>query len=412
MKLLAFNAYYVPEVLGSIRLSEELYSDLARNGIKVELYVPIPTRGINSETRKLYKTKKLETTENGNLVIHRVWLPVERKGLVLRALRYLLQNIVFIYKSLFVKADVIFVRSAPPTQGAMAAIIKKIKHIPFVYNLQDIFPDSIVSTGLIRRTSLVYRLGRILENFTYRHADNIIVISDDMKRNIMKKGVPEYKISVISNWVDTKNVCHIHRDENHLFDKFNISRDKFTVVYAGNLGHAQNIEVILNSAKKLRDFSDIQFLIFGKGSQEEEYKAIAKKMQLINVQFFPLQPYSEVSNVYSMADLSIVSCKPGFGGIAMPSKTWSILATGTPIIACFDNESELRSIIEKFNLGYFADAGNVYDVSDIILEAFRQRDSLKIKSANARRYAEKNASRNICTNQYAEIIKKCNSINV
>ena len=137
MKLLAFNAYYVPEVLGSIRLSEELYSDLARNGIKVELYVPIPTRGINSETRKLYKTKKLETTENGNLVIHRVWLPVERKGLVLRALRYLLQNIVFIYKSLFVKADVIFVRSAPPTQGAMAAIIKKIKHIPFVYNLQD-----------------------------------------------------------------------------------------------------------------------------------------------------------------------------------------------------------------------------------------------------------------------------------
>ena len=98
-------------------------------------------------------------------------------------------NLVFIHSAAKVDADAIFVQSTPPTQGAMAAIIKKKKKIPFIYNLQDVFPDSLVGAGMATEKSIVYRIGRKIEDYTYRNADRIIVISNDIKENIINKGV-------------------------------------------------------------------------------------------------------------------------------------------------------------------------------------------------------------------------------
>lgn len=99
----------------------------------------------------------------------------------------------------------------------MAVFIKKCRKIPFVYNLQDIFPDSLVGTGMTKKGSFLWRIGRIIENFTYRNADKIIVISEDFKRNIMAKGVPEEKIEVIYNWIDENEVVPIAKDVNPLY---------------------------------------------------------------------------------------------------------------------------------------------------------------------------------------------------
>lgn len=116
-------------------------------------------------------------------------------------------------------------------------IIKKIKHIPFVYNLQDIFPDSLVGTSLAQKGGLLWKIGRVIENFTYKHADKIIVISEDFKKNIMAKGVPEEKIVVVYNWVDQNAVVDVSKEENKLFDMYDLDRKKFYYEYSGTLDY-------------------------------------------------------------------------------------------------------------------------------------------------------------------------------
>lgn len=403
-RVLAFSAYYVPEIAASLYLSENLYEDFARSGMEVELYVPIPTRGIDDKVRNKYKKKKLEKKINGRLKIHRVWLMREKRNVFLRALRYLLMNAVFIYKGIFAKADVIFVQSTPPTQGAMAAIIKKIKKIPFVYNLQDVFPDSLVGTGIAKKESLIYKIGEVIERFTYRNADKIIVISNDIKKNIMEKGVSESKIEVVPNWIDLKTIKPIAKKDNYLFDKYSIEKEKFNIVYAGNLGYAQNIEIILRAAKKLLEYEDIRFIIFGQGVQENEYKKMSKDLKLSNVSFFPLQPPSEISYVYSLGDVSVVSCKKGFGGSAMPSKTWSIMATETPVLASFDENTDMEKMIREEETGLFSRADNVEQLTENILQIFENRYLCERYGKNGRLYLEKNISRKVCTKKYIKVI--------
>lgn len=401
MNLLAYSAYYEPEVAASLFISTDLYEDFAKAGMYVRLYVPLPTRGVDDELRNKYKGF-VEKKENGNLEIIRLNVPRESSRPIKRAIRYLKMNLKFIKVSAKFNADAIFVQSTPPTQGAMAAIIKRRKHIPFIYNLQDVFPDSLVGSGMIKEGSLVYKIGRIIENFTYKNADKIITISDDMRNNIIKKGVPEDKIVVIPNWVDSKTIRPINKDDNYLYEKYDINKNNFNVVYAGNLGYAQNLTVLIKAAEQLVDREDIQFIIFGDGVQREEYKNRAAALS--NIRFFPMQPYSEVAYVYSLGDVSVVPCKKGFGESAMPSKTWSIMATATPVLASFDPGSEMESIIRTENVGLFSDADDFKSLVDNILKLYIDEDLKEKIGMNARAYIENNLNRSVCTKRYMDTI--------
>lgn len=410
IKLLSLSAYYVPETAASLYLYENLYCDFVYNGINICLYTPVPTRGIGYDVRHEYKsTKKHEELYNGNMVIHRFNLIGENKNPVLRAIRYTLSCVKQFQKAVFSKdarsCNIMFIASTPPIQGAMAALVKKCRHIPLIYNLQDIFPDSLVGTGLAKKDGLLWKIGRVIENFTYRNADKIIVISQDFKRNIMAKGVPEEKIEVIYNWVDEQTIVPILRKDNPLFDELGLDREKFYIVYAGNLGNAQNVEIIIDAANEIKDITDINFIIFGTGGLEQIYKDMVETLKLDNISFFPLQPYEKVSQVYSMGNVCIVSCKKGLGGSAMPSKTWSIMSAGRAVIANFD-DGELKSIIEDNNCGIFTKAGDKEAFKNAILELYYNQDKTVQLGKNGRQFVMENLTREIGTGKYVKVIKE------
>ena len=283
--------------------------------------------------------------------------------------------------------------------------MKFIRRKPIIYNLQDIFPDSLVSTGLISRTSVLWRIGRIVERITYKYVDKIIVISEDFKRNLIAKGVSECKIEVVYNWVDEKAVVPVSRDENPLFDEFGLDRNKFYVVYAGNLGNAQNINIILEAAKATRQYADLQFLIFGTEDQSAPYKEYACQMQISNLRIFPIQPYSMVSQVYSLGNVAIVSCKKGFGNIAMPSKTWSIMSAGTAVLASFDAGTDLQRIVETNRLGLFTDADDTKAFVEAVLRLYHSPALCREMGRNGRNYILGNLTRETGSMRYVEIIK-------
>ena len=418
MRILFLSAYSWPEHSSSSYLGSNRSRAFAEQGWQMVSYSPTPCRGVDAETRKRYKKIKYEVRNDGATIHHRFSLFAEGKNPVIRAIRYLICAIKHFNRGVFAKdarsCDIMFIASTPPIQGAMAALVKKCRrdHIPCVYNLQDIFPDSLVGTGLSRKGGLLWRLGRKIEDFTYRNADKIIVISQDFKRNIIAKGVPEEKIEVIYNWVDENAIVPVRDEDNELFGEFGIDHNKFRVVYAGNLGNAQNIELIVNAARRLKDNSGIVFLIFGKGGLENEIKEIKSNESLDNLMVLPLQPYERVAKVYGLGNVCVVTCKPGLGGAAMPSKTWSIMSSGRAILANFD-EGELKEIVNGSSAnsesikpcGVFTKAGDLEGFINAINDMSDNREMCDEMGRNGRQFILRNLTREVGTGKYVNVIR-------
>ncbi|WP_368196628.1 glycosyltransferase family 4 protein [Blautia wexlerae] len=405
MRLVYLVQYFFPEKASGLQLVEDLLEGFSEHGWQTDVFTPTPTRGVTSEQRREYTHKRIEIKYDGNLTIHRMHLYREGKGFIGRAIRYILFSVECFWKAATVPADFIFTGSGPPTQGVVVGLAKKVSGKKVIYNLQDIFPDSLVTSGICSEGSFLMKMGHAMENFTYRNADHIITITDDMKNNIIKKGVPEDKITVVRNWIDTDKVKHISRLENSLFDELKLPRDKFYVVYAGNLGKVQGIEVILKAADLLRENKSIQFLIFGNGSEEENLKKLVVEYRLENISMYPLQPVDRVSDVYSMADVCVISCKPGTGGSGMPSKTWTIMAAGVPIVASFDMPSEMQRTIIEAKCGFCTKAGNGEELYKRVIQLYEDNKLKESFAENARRYAEGNVSKKKAVAEYIQAIE-------
>lgn len=405
LSLIYLVQYFPPEKASGSDLVEDLLEGFAKHGWDINLYTPTPTRGVTKEQREEYAKKRIEKKYDGKLTIHRMHLYREGKGFVPRAIRYLLFSIECFWKAATVPADFIFTGSGPPSQGVIVGLAKKFSRgKKVIYNLQDIFPDSLITSEICDKNSLLFKIGRKMENFTYRNADLIITITDDMKRNVVEKGVNQEKVKVIRNWIDTDRVVPIDRKQNKLFDELKLPKDKFYVVYAGNIGKVQGIEVIVEAAKRLTDNPDIQFIIFGNGSEEERIKSEAQGLS--NLSIYPLMPQERVSEVYSLGDVSIVTCKSGTGGSGMPSKTWTIMSTGTPIIASFDLGGEMDRTIRNACCGYCVEAGDAAALSEVILNLSKDRARIEKIGKNARKYAIDHVSKDKAVKKYIEAIEQ------
>ena len=273
-----------------------------------------------------------------------------------------------------------------------------------VYNLQDIFPDSLVGTGLAKKGGMLWNIGRVIENFTYRNADKIIVISEDFKKNIMAKGVPEEKIEVVYNWVDEQAVVDVPRSENTLFGKYGLSRDKFYITYSGNVGLTQNMDMLLEVAKELQVKKDIHFVIIGEGAYKKQVEEIIASDGIRNVTLLPFQPYEDISKVFSLGNVGVVISKPGVGANSVPSKTWSILSSSRPVLASFD-ENELKDIVRDNNCGIFIKAGDKEAFKKAILELYADKELCADYGKNGRKFIMANLTRAIGTQKYVDVIK-------
>ncbi|MCR5575454.1 MAG: glycosyltransferase family 4 protein [Oscillospiraceae bacterium] len=404
MKVLFLDAYFEPEQIAYTHMERDLLAGLVEAGFDVEILCPLPTRGISPETAREYKHRREELLFDGHVRVRRFRAPQEGTAVLLRALRYFWCNAQSFRLGRKVKnVDAVFAVSTPPTQGWIAGKVAKRLHVPFVYNLQDVFPDSLVNAGLTREGSPVWKLGRRIEDFTYRHAERIIVISEGFKRNLLAKGVPEDKLCVVSNWVDLDAVAPVARAENPLFDELGLSRSDFVVVYAGNLGEAQGAEVIVEAAQELAPIEDLRFVLFGGGSKFEEIKK--KAAPLKNILVTGLLPQERVPEVYSLGDAALITCRPGTGGAGLPSKTWSIMACNTPIIASFDTDSDLADVLRESRAGWCVEPGDPHRLAEAILNARQSRDEQK---ADIRGYAMATASREACVESYvAELRNAC-----
>lgn len=411
-KILKLSPYYYPEQVSSSHMTRDLNEELFRSGYTIENFVPTPSRGITKEVRDKYKKIKHEELDDGHTIVHRFSMIPEGKNPIQRALKYVLVNLTQYRKGSRAEGiDLIYAGSTPPTQGFLCAKVKRKlskrygRNVPFVFNLQDIFPDSLVNAKMTHKGSLIWKIGRKIEDYAYRNADIIITISEDFKENILAKGVPESKIRVIPNWVNTENVYAVKREDNVLFPRYNLDPSLFYICYSGNIGHSQNLDLLLSVAKKIRgEFPSVRFVLIGEGAAKEETQQKIEAEKIDNVIMLPFQDYSEISHVFSLGDAGLIISKPGVGGSSVPSKTWSIMAAERPIIASLDQNSELAKLIASSKSGVVADAGDEEALIEAIRFFVEEPDKRREMGVNGMKYLKEYANKEKSVSQYLSVM--------
>ena len=266
---------------------------------------------------------------------------------------------------------------------------------------------------MTHKGSLLWKIGRRIENFTYNNADKIIVISQDFKRNIMAKGVPEEKIEVIYNWVDQNAVVDVPREQNKLFAKYNLNPSKFYITYSGNIGLTQNMDMLLAVMEELKtEEPDVQLVLIGEGAYKAQVEKIVAEKNLSNVAMLPFQPYEDIGHVFSLGDAGLVISKPGVGENSVPSKTWSIMSASRPVLANFD-ENELKEIVNGTSAssttgkpcGIFTKAGDKEAFKEAILTLYNNRELCNEYGRNGRQFVMDNLTKEVGTQKYVNVIK-------
>lgn len=236
------------------------------------------------------------------------------------------------------KPDKVFLQSCN-TAFFTVFYAKHILKCPLLYNEQDIFPENAYFAGILTENSPIYKVAHALQKYAYKNATVLSTISDDMKATIVTRyAIPEEKVQVVYNWGHEELKAHSEQ-ENTFLKEYPKRAGEFRVVYAGNLGKMQNVELVLKTAALMKDETDVSFYIVGGGVNEEQLKMFAQKKELNNVTFIGMQPPEEVADLYAAADVNVIPLQKGLIYAALPSKTADCLIAGKPIIICVDNNS-------------------------------------------------------------------------
>jgi colanic acid biosynthesis glycosyl transferase WcaI len=227
------------------------------------------------------------------------------------------------------------------------------------------------------------------------------VLSDGAWRNLTRKGVPAEKLRLIPNFVNTAFVRPGPKD--NAFARAHGLQDRLVVMYAGNIGLSQDLTVMLAAASALREETAIQFVIVGNGAARDGLVRMARQLDLSNVLFLPFQNRSWLPDVYATADVSLVSLREGLGEVSVPSKAYTIMASGRPMIAAVGREAETHALIEAAACGLWVPA----DDASAMVAAIRELaadPALRLRlGANGRRYVEAHFGPERVTDQYLRL---------
>lgn len=285
--------------------------------------------------------------------------------------------------------DLVLGTSPPIFQLISAWIVSVIKRAPFVLEVRDLWPEFAIDIGLLRNPVLIWSARR-LEMFLYRRATHLVVNSPAYREYLINKGVPAEKVSFIANGVDTSMFAALV-DVADLRDEFGL-RDKFVVTYAGAIGMANDLDVVLDAADRLRDEPQVHFLIVGDGKECNRLQERAVDMRLPNVTFTGPQPKTEMPRYLAVSDACLATLKdiPMFR-TTYPNKVFDYMAAGKPTILGIDGV--IRDVVEAADGGVFVRPGDAAALADAVRDLAQDPARCAAMGRAAREYVRRHFDR-------------------
>jgi len=398
-----------PDNVSTAHVMAELAADLVAAGHTVTVFTTTPHYNQDpgaeqAQPRRWVWGPLLQKSEYAGARVYHAWMPRKGPSVILRLLAWVWYHIVSTFAALALarRPHVILAPSPPLTVGLSSWALGRLKAVPFVYNVQEIYPDIAINLGALRNKTLI-RATLTLERFVYRKARVITVIANRMRARLIEKGVPPEKVVVIPNFVNVDDLSPRPKD-NPFSREFQL-QDKFVVSYAGNLGPAQGLECFVDAARLLRDLPEVRLALIGDGMLAEPLRARAAALGLDNLLVLPHQPYSRVPDIYGTSDVCVVAQATATGSDAIPSKVYRIMASERPIIAATDRESDLAELVRAAGAGVVIPPESAAALAAAIGDALRDRAAWTARAAAGRAHVSGHYTRGRISRRYAELLE-------
>ena len=408
MRILVITPHFEPDTAPTGMIITSLVEQWAKQGHQIEVVTSLPWYE-KHEVETHWKGRLFRREEKESVIVTRLHpFPQDKNKLFRRLLSFLAFSFLAAIASLAKKGpfDAVIALSPPLTLGNVGKVAAVRHRCKLILNLQDIFPDVAVALGKIKSRSSIKLLEKY-EKFTYGGSDAITVLSKDLEENVNKKigriKIPP-KVEVIPNFLISSSIkpqdrLTSYREEHQL-------GEKLVVMYAGNLGNSQSFELITDAARKHDERDDIVYVINGGGVMSDRLKRQANELK--NLVVVDYQPIERLSEVLATADLHLVPLRAGLGDMSVPSKIYSVFASGRPVIASVDPGTEIERMVTESE-GGIAVPPDDFDSFIVALEGLIENfESLEEMGNKARIWLENHYSSKKIADSYLDLIRRLN----
>lgn len=389
MKILIVGVMYEPDLGPGAPLFTLLSKCLVQRGHQVTVITLVPHYP-SGRVASTFRGRWLwRSVENGVKVI-RIGLPsVDRSRLPQRLLQYVCYQLGAAIAGIGEQYDAVLAGNPCLSVWLPFAFLGVMRGKPIIYSVHDVYPDVGVKLGVFR-SRIVIRLVAALEGYCLERAVKVRILSESFRPALHALGVPDEKLMLMYDWVDT-SLIRPGPQANAFSRQYGLA-GKFVVLYAGNIGFSQGLEAILSAAALLSGQEDVRFVFVGSGAGRQMLESQAADRGLANVQFLDFQPRERLPEVLASASVSLVVLRRGIGTHSLPSKTYSIMASGRPVLISIDEESEARELVLRADAGLWVPPEDASRLVAAIL-AMREDPALcKRLGNNGRAWAEQHHS--------------------
>ncbi len=403
-KIYYLSQYFPPEMGAPAARVYDLSKRWAANGADVSVITAFPHHPTGIIPPE-YRGKYFMTELVDGIRVYRTYIyAAPNKGFFRRTLSYISFMFSSIFRGLRLSKPDILIATSPQFFVAIAGyIISRIKGVPFVLEVRDFWPTSIVELNMLKNKMIIRLLERI-ELFLYEQAKHIVVVADSYIKVLREKGIPSQKITTVKNGVDL-DLFSPRLTQNEIKNDMGLA-GKFVVSYIGTHGLAHALDIVLDAAAMLKRQNDnIHFLFIGEGAEKENLIQKAAKLNLTNVTFMDKVNRDALTSYYTLSDILLVPLrKISLFQIVLPSKISEIMAMERPILLSIDGEA--RKIVEQAQAGIYVEPENPAALQEKILFLYEHTDKKVELGKNGRAFVMQNLNRNVQAVNYLELITK------
>ncbi len=406
MRLVVLCPHFDPDSAPTGRVITRIVDELTRRGHHLDVVTALPWyRRHRVEPGWQALVARRQVTSWGSITRVNPLAAGDKRNLARRAIGYVGFSALAIGAGIaaggwFRRADGVIAMSPPLTMGVAGRIVAWSHRCPLVFNIQDVFPDAAVATGAVTNPAIV-AAAAWLERASYRLADAVTVLSDDLAANVSGKlsVVRARKVHTIPNFVDIEQILPVERMTKYR-QELGIG-DEPVVLYAGNVGFSQSLDLVIAAAKRL---PDVTFLINGEGSMRSTLEE--QSSGLVNVRFGSFLPAERLSELLATGDLHVVPLRRGLAHVSVPSKTYSILAAGRPVLAALDAGTTIPRLLEESGAGISVAPDDPEQFTAAIADLVADRPRLATMGKAGRRWVESAASPAAVAQAYESLIRE------
>jgi colanic acid biosynthesis glycosyl transferase WcaI len=401
MKILYLCNNFPPEVGAGPHVDFQFGQLLAQAGHEVTVVTGFPRYNVPVLPPQ-YRRKMLVEETMGGMRVLRVYVPnLYGRSLYSRGLVQFVTPPLVALRALFLRGFEMVLTATPSnTMGMAAHWLARRAKVPCVVRVMDLFPQNAIDLGILRNRMLI-RFFQAMERYVFHRATAILVFSELNRQYVASRGAAAENVFVVPEYVDTETIRPGPRQ--NAFRQACGLDDQFVVLYAGTMGLAQGLHVVIEAARLLSDRRDIVFLLVGNGVEEQSLRKEAEGMP--NVRFQPMQPKETYPKVLAAADLCLTPLRRGYAGTGYPSKTVSIMAAGRPVVAGVPPGDAAQLVLDAQS-GVVVPPGDAMELARAIGELAASPDRCAQFGANGRRYVESFLSTAICRSHASGLLEQ------